>query len=198
MPSTAPAARRPAVSAYEAKRAVRQIGNIFNLSVQCGLNFQAFANLGQIWILNVAANVNFQPLLPAYLGRFRWGDTLEVVFPAPSQGTLLSTSPELTVYLDGGGGVRTVPLWSWDGGQTFQANIVLSQQIPLGRLTVGTVLLYTTGSYALGQQFDVVPGGDQGSAVIAIYAHEGALGRTTLAQLRSGQLVQGKSPWIQT
>lgn len=193
-PVTAPAPRRGSQSTYQVVNRGIPTSQVFVLSVSSGIRFTAYVSDGPTYVLSVSCGINFTDALDDLNNRHRYGDLVPFVFAAPP-GTMLTPNPTLTITQDGTT-IGTFPLWTWDGGATFQAWVLLNQLFALGRLIGSTVLLTTTGAYQMSQVLDLVAGGDVGSTVIAVYAHEGVSGRTTLAQLRSGELVQGSDPWI--
>jgi hypothetical protein len=123
------------------------------------------------------------------LGRFRQGDVVEIVL---SPAVLPGAAPELTVT-QGEATIEVVDGWTWDG-VTFRALLLLGVQYPAG----GTFLVSATiAGEVFEQQFEVVPGGDPGSDIVALYEHEGASQRVVLAQLRSGDIVSGTDPYVE-
>lgn len=200
MPAARPYFPERALAAARAPVATYQITNkiattqIYVLSASTGIRFTAYVGDGPIHILSVSAGINLSASPGEVNNRYRYGDLVPFVFAAPP-GTMLTPNPTLTVTQNGTA-VASFPLWTWDGGITFQADVLLTQVFALGRLIGSTVLLTTSGAYQLQQVLDLVAGGDVGSTVISVYAHEGVSGRATLAQLRSGELVQGSDPWM--
>jgi len=124
------------------------------------------------------------------IGRFRLGDRVPIEL-VPSAPLSPLTVPLVNVVDQFSNPVASLSLYS-DDWITFQGTLLLDQRFSPGTFTVS----WSTPAGLLSEQFTVTPGGDAGSDVIALYSHEGPGGRSILAQLRSGMLVQGDRPHV--
>jgi hypothetical protein len=129
------------------------------------------------------------PVVPiTSVGRFRLGDVVPIAF-VPAAAPL--SAPVFIISHAEGDKVLETPGWTWDG-ETFRIDVLLDN-----RFRTGTFVVRGEFVEQFELSFDVVPGGDPGSSVIATYCHEGNSRRVVLAQLKSGQLVSGVDPYLE-
>ncbi len=127
------------------------------------------------------------------LPRYRLGDMVGLTF-TPAALPPGSPLPTVAITDASDNPVLSRTLWTADL-TTFRVDVVLDQNFEVGIFNARWAPAGSTEVLEI--QFEVVPGGDPGSDVISLYSHEGVAGRSVLAQLRSGALVQGDGPYVE-
>jgi hypothetical protein len=130
-----------------------------------------------------------------YLGRFRRGDTVSLLLALDST----PDAPPIAVVLDSDSvQILSKMMPAVDGRRTvFSLPLTVSLAFAVGSFSVYFHIVIA-GTQTLKQAtFEVVPGGDSGGSVIALYSLDRTDSRCVVAQLASGVLVLGKSPTVQ-
>lgn len=131
------------------------------------------------------------------LGRFQLGQN--VIFglatnDASGNPIAPDAAPTATVTYPNGSSAGPIKLAMNTGPTTFSIGWFLSADFALGTYTVS--YQFRAGSYqgTGSDTFEVIAGGDQGGCIISMYAYDRPEARYVVAQLDSGNLVQGRNP----
>jgi hypothetical protein len=128
------------------------------------------------------------------IGRLRRGDRVTLFVATVA---VPDAAPVAVVLDPSGAAVLAQELPSWRRSRTrFCAPLRIDRRFELGRYTVA--YRYTVGGLPVSAQdtFDVVPGGDSGGEVIALYVLDRTKSRLVIAQLGCGRLARGQNPTI--
>lgn len=132
-----------------------------------------------------------------YLGRFQPGGVVKIRV-ATTDGSSNPVTPDaapVATIRDPSNAVIFTGKMAMDGGtQVFSLNIFLGLPYPLATYTVG--YSWSVGGFngTGSDTFDVIHGGDIGGRIISMYAYDRPEARYVVAQLTSGNIVQGRNP----
>lgn len=131
------------------------------------------------------------------LGRFQQGQIVKISI-ATVDGNDLPATPDaapVATIRDPSNAVIFSGKLAMDGGtQLFSLPIFVGISYPLATYTVGYT--WSVGGFngTGSDTFDVIHGGDVGGRIIAMYAYDRPEARYVVAQLTSGNIVQGRNP----
>lgn len=131
------------------------------------------------------------------LGRFQQGQIVKLnVSPFDNVGvsTVPDSAPLATIRDQYSNAMAFLKMPMNRSVVGFSIPVFLGVGFPLGTYTV--TYSWSIGDYqgSASDSFDVISGGDIGGGVIAMYGYDRPEARYVVAQLSSGNLVQGRNP----
>lgn len=132
------------------------------------------------------------------LGRFQPGDIIHLEFDTVNGDDVLTApdaSPTVTIVDADSVVVRPQTGIGASGSYVhFELALFVSALYPLGTYTVTCSWLISGSSFSASATFTVIGGGDIGGSIISMRAYVRPEASYVVAQLNSGNIVQGRNP----